>query len=350
MENKNRENLFEVLDPCGFEDWYFARWFVKSNLQKEPYKTFFNPEGGINHSVIVKGLSRHAIAVVRQIALLSHYPDYNEETWKNGTRFYFVVDDTAKAHRYLQEAPFFKNLYTYCNDPRHSYLDIRINLLDTDRGLPEDSIILDSVVIDRMFDSFTVDEGGKGLSVNIKRARRANMVYNIGELLDNLPPEDKTKVKSYAPALYQFSHSILPSIERKTWKNINDVRLKLSSLFCADNLERFEIIDFDKMGDVANLREYVEINISELSRCEHARWNVEKLILDYRPYTDEEMFDWITRFDDRKDNFRKQKKDKDYIHCDICSYSDLKRIRPDDMKYDTFLQLAMPEILKIKVK
>ena len=32
-------------------------------------------------------------------------------------------------------------------------------------------------------------------------------------------------------------------------------------------------------------------------------------------------------------------------HIDLCSYSDLRRVNPDDMKYDSFLMLAIPNIL-----
>ena len=33
-------------------------------------------------------------------------------------------------------------------------------------------------------------------------------------------------------------------------------------------------------------------------------------------------------------------------HIDICSYKDLRRVNPGDMKYDFFLMLAMPQIMR----
>ena len=33
------------------------------------------------------------------------------------------------------------------------------------------------------------------------------------------------------------------------------------------------------------------------------------------------------------------------IHIDLCSYRDLRRINPGDMKYDCFLMIAMPRII-----
>ena len=34
------------------------------------------------------------------------------------------------------------------------------------------------------------------------------------------------------------------------------------------------------------------------------------------------------------------------IHIDLCSYRDLRRMNPVNMKYDCFLMMAMPRILK----
>ena len=86
-----------------------------------------------------------------------------------------------------------------------------------------------------------------------------------------------------------------------------------------------------------------------LSKSEHARWAVEKLIMGFRPLNEEE------RLDDEKLAAHKKKR-KEYrnnlkknssklAHIDLCSYSDLRRVNPDDMKYDSFLMLAIPNIL-----
>ena len=32
-------------------------------------------------------------------------------------------------------------------------------------------------------------------------------------------------------------------------------------------------------------------------------------------------------------------------HIDLCSYADLRRVNPDDLKYDSFLMLAISNIL-----
>ena len=85
-----------------------------------------------------------------------------------------------------------------------------------------------------------------------------------------------------------------------------------------------------------------------LSQSEHERWVVEKLIMGYRPYSDQERFQYESLFGEERKAFRKKLKNNasDPAHVDLCSYRDLRRISPDDLKYDSFLMLAIPKILE----
>ena len=89
----------------------------------------------------------------------------------------------------------------------------------------------------------------------------------------------------------------------------------------------------------------VKANIATLAQCEHARWNVEKLILGFSPLSLEERWEDAQNFGSARKVFRKKLKDKGR-HIDLCSYQDLHRIDPANMKYDCFLNLAMVRILK----
>jgi hypothetical protein len=86
---------------------------------------------------------------------------------------------------------------------------------------------------------------------------------------------------------------------------------------------------------------------------EHARWIVEKLIMGYRPLNEGERYHDETLHAQFKNKEKRKKyrdslkrNDQDPAHIDLCSYRDLRRINPDDMKYDSFLMLAIPKILK----
>lgn len=88
-------------------------------------------------------------------------------------------------------------------------------------------------------------------------------------------------------------------------------------------------------------------NLQAMAKCEHARWNVEKLILGFSPLTSEEQYEDNRRFGSARNSYRKKLKNK-ARHIDLCSYHDLLRINPSDMKYDCFLMMAMVRILREK--
>lgn len=141
-----------------------------------------------------------------------------------------------------------------------------------------------------------------------------------------------------------------------------DIKNKLSNVFCADcfpsrliyiinenKKEKEKIINFIDLGKHVK-KKYQKVvgivkdNIESLARCEHARWNVEKLLLGFRPLSEKEHLEDEQLFGKDRKDYRKSLK-KRGIHIDLCSYRDLRRINPGDMKYDCFLMIAMPRII-----
>lgn len=95
--------------------------------------------------------------------------------------------------------------------------------------------------------------------------------------------------------------------------------------------------DWDKFYDIS------QQDIEILAQVEHNRWNVEELILGYRPCTDEEQDKIAADVDTQKDAFKARK-----IHYDLRAYNDL---RPDKTGrsakiYDLCLSAALPLIAK----
>ena len=122
-----------------------------------------------------------------------------------------------------------------------------------------------------------------------------------------------------------------------------------SNIFCSDCFEsRANGVRKCKGKDIKSEKKCWESLNEPLSKSEHARWVAERLIMGFRPpnlqerYRDEELFG------DAKSQYRKQLKNnaEDPVHVDICSYADLRRINPDNLKYDSILMLAIPEILR----
>lgn len=95
--------------------------------------------------------------------------------------------------------------------------------------------------------------------------------------------------------------------------------------------------DWDKFYDIS------QRDIEILAQVEHNRWNVEELILEYRPCTDEEQDKIAADIETQKDAFKARK-----IHYDLRAYHDL---RPDKtgksaQVYDLCLSAALPLIAK----
>lgn len=123
----------------------------------------------------------------------------------------------------------------------------------------------------------------------------------------------------------------LPNIKR--WSNIYNamtIPSKMRSIGLTED-------DWDKFYDISQL------DIEILAQVEHNRWNVEELILGFRPCTDEEQEKIAADVETQKDAFRARK-----IHYDLRAYNDL---RPDKTGrsakvYDFCLSAALPLIAK----
>ena len=138
------------------------------------------------------------------------------------------------------------------------------------------------------------------------------------------------------------------------WETMSLCKIKeqISNILCSDCFSlRNECMRLCEENALTNKALWEKYN-EQLSKSEHAGWVVEKLIMGYRPlnererYYDETLHSQFKNKDKRKkyrDSLKRN--DQDPAHIDLCSYRDLRRINPDDMKYDSFLMLAVPKIL-----
>ena len=123
----------------------------------------------------------------------------------------------------------------------------------------------------------------------------------------------------------------LPNVKR--WSNIYNamtIPSKMRSIGLSED-------DWNQFYDIS------QQDIEILAQVEHNRWNVEELILGYRPCTDEEQEKIAADVEIQKDAFRARK-----IHYDLRAYNDL---RPDKTGksakvYDLCLSAALPLIAK----
>lgn len=154
--------------------------------------------------------------------------------------------------------------------------------------------------------------------------------------------------RCYNDNIKNWQGQVLSSVEINSadrdslWVNLSSVK-RWSSIYNAMTIpSKMRSIgltedDWEKFYDIS------QQDIEILAQVEHNRWNVEELILGYRPCTDEEQDKIAADVDTQKDTFKSRK-----IHYDLRAYSDL---RPDKTGrsakiYDLCLSAALPLIVK----
>lgn len=362
--NKNIEKPFEYLrrkDGSLFssdviKNWYKARAFVLDRLKDVAFKD--NDDHHLH--VVLKGDSDLMLSVARQVALSAHYLNYDEEKKDNRTVI-TIVSDSTQIEETLQREEYLCNLLSHCKwthgkitHTPDSYIDIEINIVSScDEAESEYVKVVEELEIISFCNSKLEDEI---CSIDTRKSVYAGRMYNLGTLIENLPAENIHDADRYALALNVFQFEQLQDpldslINDSKWKN-DQIRVKngLSNVFCADcfgsRASSVELYREDKKQKDTDLwAKYNEI----LSKSEHARWIVEKLIMGFRPLNGEERLEdeKLAVYKKKRKGYRDRlKKDLSKLaHIDLCSYADLRRINPDDLKFDSFLMLAIPNIL-----
>lgn len=388
------DNIFEKCDKIGKPDlWYKAREYVMSRVLPIDGDGI-GPDSGNHVHIVVDSIEEEMMAVVRQLCLLAHYPNFDEASGANRTVITFCTDKITKKEN-LFEGNFktvpFGNLLEHCiwtikdkkgteldkqsfSHTQNDYFPIDIEFEFINQGIDQYTEgekecfrkILTSEVKEYFDKDLKPSEG-----IDISKGMLVNMVYYTGATIDNLPACDNENVARYSTALNVFCYNLKWEEIEKTWKKSAeqqddgsyrklDIKNQLSSIFCADCFESrlkgiletknktvYEYLLYDFETVMEKLRDQKTINA--LVRCEHARWNVERLIMGFKPLEKQELYEIECLFgQERKDKIKKYK--KALKHIDLCSNKDLRRLNPADVKYDYFLMLAMPQIVLSSIR
>lgn len=374
----NRENPFKYLrrksDDKAFEtsvvkSWYIARAYV---LQDEQLKNVaFTHDSNEFLHVIIPNDTPQMLYLARQIALSAHYINFREEMGENAARTRItIISNNPNIKQELEKEEYLCNLPKFCNyvdkeqgiENKGSYIDIEIeiaNCCPTDEG-NKNTIIINKESVNAFFYKYIDSSDDADIfKIDTRKAVFASRMYELGGEIHNLPAEDIHCAKTYAMALDVYQHEKLKCltdmVDSDKWSTMSLCRIKehISNILCSDCFRsRFNCIKQCNNKSNSSLQRIWEQYNEALSRSEHARWVTEKLILGYRPLNEDERYqDEILHVQfngkQKKKIFRDSLKrnDKDPAHIDLCSYTDLRRINPDDMKYDSFLMLAIPKIL-----
>ena len=361
--NINKEKPFEYLRRKNgdrfsediIKNWYIARAYVLEKL-----KNVAIGQGSKEHlQVVVTSDSPLMLSVVRYVALLAHYANF-DETQPNRTLITIVSSDKQiieelEKEEYLCNLPAYSKLSVNGAMPKHtdSYTDIELQIVETWNENGSDETIMMS---EDDVKAFLGKKSEKDVySIDTRKAVMTQRMYSLGSWIDNLPAEDIHNFERYAMALSVFQNNLIRKpmtqlVDEKAWESdLTTVRNGLSSIFCADCFESRAagVKRYAQRQGMTEIEAWKEC-IEALSKSEHARWVVEKLIMGFRPLDERERMKDECLFGDEKRQYRNQlkKNPQDPVHIDLCSFAELRRINPFDMKYDSFLMLAIPGILK----
>jgi hypothetical protein len=375
--NGDKERPFELLrnkegKPFSEEtvrNWYLARAYVLKMLSKIEKEHPFSPDSDEHLHVVLTRVDERMMSIVRFVALYAHYLNFNEECADNEscqrTIISIVNTQNKDIKEILSKEEYLCNLPTYCKwvernnvTNKDSYVDIEIHVVSQppQKNTGEIMLVVNADEVEKFFGKVN-DEVFR---IDTRKAFYTSKMYDIGETIENLPAENIHDAKRYTMALNVYQYREMEALPEKIFEDKiaegKQYKLKemLSNVFCSDCFEsRNNVISYlckGKKGDV--IEQWGEYN-EVLSKSEHARWVAEKLIMGYRPFSEEEHhYDELLRVQfkskaklSRFHNSLKRN-DDDLAHIDLCSYRDLRRINPSDMKYDSFLMLAIPKILE----
>lgn len=372
FEYLKRKATGEKFEKEVYDNWYIARAFVLDKLKD----VAFEVDSGEHLRVVVQGDSPLMLSIVRQVALSAHYVNYDEENPVEARRkrtIITIVSQNPKIMEELQKEEYLCNLPKYCKWSQNgivhnadSYIDIEIEIV---RDCFEEEQGSVKVVREEELKTFCCLKPEHEIFwIDTRKAQYAGRMYDLGGLIDNLPAENIHDAHRYAMALdvYQFRRLMEPLkelVNDEKWSK-NQVKVKggLSNVFCADRFETIEKeVAKSKEKEIENCREeavkdgmrkadFWEKYNEALSKSEHSRWVAEKLIMGFSPLNNEERLldESLAPYKNRRKEFRDSLKNDEnrLAHIDLCSNADLRRVNPEDMKYDSFLMLAIPKILE----
>lgn len=392
--NTVEKGLFQYLtrkDKSRFDDrtitnWYIARKYVLDKL----VAVTIGPESSEHLNAVVYDDTRDdmMLCVLRQVCLSAHYPNFIEVIedeggatvykCKNRTVVTFVTD-RKEVEKELAKEEYLCKLMEYCEyslfggetKNKESFLDIKLRIVSD----YTESKVKDEIEIEMKRDELLDYESGPDNEViDTLNAVYADRMYQLGDEIGNLSAEDIHNAHRYQQALAKFQYVKMEeewrpmkeqwelTADDESWsENLSNVKEGLSNIFCADCF-RSRKRGIEQLWDKENEKKKKgegdktlkkEMDVWEkyneaLSRSEHARWMVEKFIMGYRRLKDKERLKYESLLGRERDDYVKRLKRNasDPAHIDLCSYHELRRIDPDDLKYDSFLVLCIPEILK----
>ena len=211
-----------------------------------------------------------------------------------------------------------------------------------ERGIP--------VLVQQRITSGIIENLAGGFAKDTDKMLRFSDLRPFGMLNDCLEldasPDVKARRVHYVYSTYDVGKGCLPqpcpSDEEvdALWEELKKERVvkQWSNIYCADSIA-------GKLRSVGHGREewdsltiLAEREVDLLAQVEHNRWNVEELLLGYRPVTLKEQA-WVEEDYKRR---KKEMRDRKFVHYDIRDYS---LLREESRAYDAAIVRCIPFVL-----
>ena len=342
------------------KNWYIARAYILDRLRD----TIIGINSDCHLHFVILGDSPLMLATVRQLALYAHFANY-EETDANGNptcrnrTVVTIVSNRNDIVQTLHGEEYLCNLIDHCKYSIDGHVTNGDSLVDIELEIvhnyqPSETSDVITITEQNVISYANSCDADKILSIDTRKAVLTSRIYQLGTTIENLPAENIHSTSRYEMAMDSFKYNLMgktiqPMVKESTWlANPIKVKEELSNIFCSDTFEARYRTLLQYCGKDYQHSERWDDCIEALSKSEHSRWSVERLIMGYRPPNNKERILDERAFGVLKKNYRNFLKNNaaDPVHICICPYSELRRINPDCMKYDSFLILAIPEILK----
>lgn len=358
-------------DPSVVNDMYIARTYIlKKREEYEQWgkgQSLMAPSSRKHFHFRIGGSSPLMLMIARQLALVSHYPNFKEY---GSCRTVISIDCSADGrHDMVLEAlgceEYLGNLlslakYTIVDSAgketvfnSDSYLDIEF-VISSCKECPfleeKDTITVEIGGDDPMLEQIISNHTPAMNRIDWKKASLATKAYGMATLVNDLTNQNTFKSEFYKSALSVYRNRMkadapdlfLVSDQKALRTDI------LSNIFVSDCFESRVMSVISRPEKASRVEKLMSApdTLMCLSRSEHYRWVVEKLILGFRPMTGEETIHDQSILDrNERKAFRSAMKDR-MVHINICPYDNLIRTDRGNLKYDCFLILAVPYILK----
>jgi glutathione peroxidase-family protein len=389
FRKNNRDNNYDNLFNYN---QLLARSIIIDSIGKNLYTAddglCIEPNSEKRLHVVIYGNDDLLLHVARQIALLCHFPNFDDETGINRSLITFVIPNQENLNdtvgRFKDITGNLLELAAYWDSRvvtpdsykikesskvQNSFLDFEFSFVALDNISFFDYLELNSINKKNVVTSLIYNGGLEGdnlreyfgkrifdiksksinlsfpQKVDVRRAKLVNVIYDYSS---GLSMEQANDIEKFYPNIKRYIGCRWNNID-SAWNELakkgKSKELMLSNIFCADCFDvRLNCLSKDGINDkdISNL---LKQHIDKLAKSEHARWNVEKYILGYRHYNEEEKLQYANMSDEKRKQDCSEKK-ANGIHVDLCSYTELESRHRVDKKYDYFLILAMDKIIK----